>query len=1143
MHKFSENLLQTAIALSDTVEFEYEIESDEISFADNIKDYIPMPAKLPNFVERMDSLGKIYERDIEKAITFFSYVGQEDKVKMEYVRFLDFSGSYRWFQLKGVVRNTDNGGAKLHGTLSRLSSDSNQIVNNILDKDTFIEKVNEYIKEAPDDVIPNLMIIDPDNFIDFRAIHGEINGDGVFLEIGRILKRTLRETDLIGKLDIDQFAVFMKDVSSNNIILERAAYIRKSVKEVWSDFDNDRALTVSIGVALMDRKEADYMGLLTRSTSALLDAKSLGKDGFVLYTKENERLDSASHPYLSSKEMKIIKDILDPMCAWAYAVDEDYNLVYRNELLNERVRNANDVKCYAQLKGYSEPCPDCPLKSMGDKDSIYDCDVYSPGLRSIVPARANKITLGDGKIVYILASVKQNAKTQYKTMLESEERMQKSLYEMQDVIWDVNITKNLCVRIKEKNIRNVIDAPIENYEKLRTHYSDYVVCREDLIAFYECTDPKYIKQALNSGQTYIRRDVRLKSLSDDYVWYGINTMIINPEVESLSDEIGSEKEDLRVMIVCSNNDYFKRRSIEDERTKLRFKIMNEKSEILREMSLNYERYENVNHMIGLLVYEYDVPTKECYLCSNFEDVFDINVNDLTDEWAILECLKCHPDDLEIFEKFKHELKESRMVQKTTVRLYNRFNVPVWYTIYVQVLKGINNEPVRFLGTLQNVNTEMRIKAEMEYRADFDSVTGLYNAETFYRKAGELLHLFPDKKYAIISIDIDRFRLINDRYGIDAGNATLKALGSIIKKNSPKDSIAKRYQSDVFTVIFSYEGEQELIDYMTTISSKSREIDVLPMPITLTYGIYKVNDKDIPARLMCDRARAVKKQVKSTAFTNYGVYDDVIRLKLREQAEIEEEMEHALINKEFVMFLQPQIDIKSGRIVGAEALVRWKHPLKGIMVPGQFLGLFESNGFITRMDAYIWEEACKYLRYLQNKGIMIPISVNISRIHVGKTDLSSVLLELINKYNIEPKYLELEITENLFMDDVKELFDEMSILKENGFKILMDDFGSGYSSLNMLRNAPVDTLKIDRFFLDEIMSTERGRIIVESSVRMAKQLGMSVIAEGVETKDQLEFLRSIECDIAQGYYFSRPISTDDYEVFMNNNLAEHSEINN
>ena len=317
----------------------------------------------------------------------------------------------------------------------------------------------------------------------------------------------------------------------------------------------------------------------------------------------------------------------------------------------------------------------------------------------------------------------------------------------------------------------------------------------------------------------------------------------------------------------------------------------------------------------------------------------------------------------MFEKFLEDAKTSAMIQRITVRIVNRFGVPVWYTIVLQTLRGLNNVPVRYLGTLQNVNAEMKIKAEMEYRADYDSMTGLYNSETFYKKSSTIMNNHPNDKFVIISIDVDRFRLINDRYGIDAGNRTLETVGKMIREVSPKDSIAKRYQGDVFSVLLKYNTDQDLVQYMSKLSEAVRGARVVPITISLTYGIYKVDDRDLPVRLMCDRARAVKKQVKGNALTNYAVYDDVIRLKMREQAEIEEEMNTALNNKEFVMFLQPQIDLATKKIRGAEALVRWQHPIKGILVPAQFLALFESNGFITKMDMYIWELACKYLRDL------------------------------------------------------------------------------------------------------------------------------------------------------------------------------------
>nr|MCR5774021.1 EAL domain-containing protein [Lachnospiraceae bacterium] len=275
----------------------------------------------------------------------------------------------------------------------------------------------------------------------------------------------------------------------------------------------------------------------------------------------------------------------------------------------------------------------------------------------------------------------------------------------------------------------------------------------------------------------------------------------------------------------------------------------------------------------------------------------------------------------------------------------------------------------------------------------------------------------------------------------------------------------------------------------------------------------------------------KKNIKGTTLTNFNVYDDNIRLKDNQQAELESEMEIALERHEFVMFLQPKVSLDSNAICGAEALVRWMHPLKGIRMPGDFLPLFESNGFIKRIDEFMWEETAKYLARLSELGYSIPVSVNVSRLHIGNTDLVTELSGLVKKYSIDPSKLELEITETLFTEDTGSLYSIMQELKNVGFTIEMDDFGSGYSSLNMLKDAPVDVIKIDRFFLDEVIDTKRGKIIVANSIKMSKELGMRTIAEGVETKEQAEFLRNSGCDIAQGYFYSKPIPTEEFEALL------------
>ena len=494
MHQFSENLFQNAIDLNDTIVFEYNAVDDVITFSDNIKKYIPIPIRVSAFVSKLGYLGKIYDGDIEKAISFFTLKENIDKVRMDYIRFRDFAGEYCWYQLKGRIETDDDDKiTSVYGTLSYVDDEtkhqedekslSRDQLTKLLTSEAFAHEVGCYLEEMPKDVIPNLMIVDLDDFASWKTMYSEVNAEGALIEIGRILKRAFRGSDIIGRIDVDRFGILMKGVRATNILLERAAYIRQTVKDVWSDFSNNGFITVSIGIAAMHGKEATLERLQARALSALNDAKSSGKDNYVLYTSDMERLDTSVNPILSTKEMEMIRNILDPMSSWAYAVDDNYQLLYRNEVLEERLGNKCEGMCYALIKGYGEPCSDCPIAKMDSMQTSFDCNIYSPSLRSTIPMRVNRITMRNGKSVFLIASVKEDIENQIAAMSESENRTKESLVAMMDVIWDINLTKNTCVRLKEQNIRSFIDVRIENYKKLCDTFAQDVVCPEDNARF------------------------------------------------------------------------------------------------------------------------------------------------------------------------------------------------------------------------------------------------------------------------------------------------------------------------------------------------------------------------------------------------------------------------------------------------------------------------------------------------------------------------------------------------------------------------------------------------------------------------------------------------------------------------------------
>ncbi|MEG1684111.1 MAG: EAL domain-containing protein, partial [Oscillospiraceae bacterium] len=296
------------------------------------------------------------------------------------------------------------------------------------------------------------------------------------------------------------------------------------------------------------------------------------------------------------------------------------------------------------------------------------------------------------------------------------------------------------------------------------------------------------------------------------------------------------------------------------------------------------------------------------------------------------------------------------------------------------------------------------------------------------------------------------------------------------------------------------------------------------------GIYEIDDPGIPVDQMCDRANLALQTIKGKYKQHYALYNDTMRQTMLREQEIRSEMAEALADQQFQVFLQPIYSLSSGRAVSAEALVRWQHPKKGMISPGEFIPLFEKSGFIAEVDRYVWEEVCRYLGRRRDAA-PLPISVNASRMSLYSPDFFDTIVELTERYGVEPSLFKIEITETAYAADPTQLMQTTKKLQAAGFPVLMDDFGSGYSSLNTLKDLPVDILKIDMKFLRGFESGGRVGTVLISVLRMAKWLNLPVIAEGVETKEQLAFLRSAGCDLIQGFCFAKPMAMDAFEDYI------------
>lgn len=437
--------------------------------------------------------------------------------------------------------------------------------------------------------------------------------------------------------------------------------------------------------------------------------------------------------------------------------------------------------------------------------------------------------------------------------------------------------------------------------------------------------------------------------------------------------------------------------------------------------------------------------------------------------------------------------------------------------------------------LKNViaRSQVSLLKELNNVMNYDPLTEIYSKNKFFSASKALLKANPDKQFAFLRLDIDRFKLINSFFGTAYGDRLLKHVAKRIRDFAKTTECCTfgRIDADVFGIFTPYQGKEETVKQIEQAVENMKKLSA-SYNIMIVYGVYVVTDRSLPISFMCDRAALAAKTVKGHYMKSYAFYDDKMRLSIENEQNIINEMSDALENNEFVPYYQPKYDVKTNKPVGAEALARWIHPTKGFISPGVFIPIFEKNGFISKLDFYIWECVCKQLKEWKDKGVpLFPVSVNVSRVNLYNPNLSKIIIELTKKYDIEPKYFNIEITESVYTDDNIMIDDITSQLRNNGFTVLMDDFGSGYSSLNVLKDVQVDMLKMDMMFMFKAKYDGRAETIISSVIRMAKWLNIPVIAEGVDRAEQVEFLKSVGCDYIQGFYYSKPLPAAEYEKLI------------
>ena len=502
----------------------------------------------------------------------------------------------------------------------------------------------------------------------------------------------------------------------------------------------------------------------------------------------------------------------------------------------------------------------------------------------------------------------------------------------------------------------------------------------------------------------------------------------------------------------------------------------------------------------------------------------------------------HPDDREAFLDFwdKDSVMKRIKLNKMLWKKFRKLTKDGTYQRTDQVLVPYKIDENNFQVLAIITNLENGIKNEEEIQVldyELNSLTGLLKRRSFMSHCRKLLDKHPEINWAMVAIDIENFKLFNEWYGLEAGDMMLKNIAKNIKAIENETCIAGYFADDDFFVLMPKVKED--IDNLYKSLSKYREDNNLMDGFLPSIGVFEIKDTSLSVSTICNNAQIAMDNSKHNYTNRISCFNDTMAKNISDNQKLLAQVKSGLDNNEFTFYIQPKCDVKSGKIIGGEALVRWFHPVRGIVPPFEYIPLLEEIGLITDLDKYVWEKVCQTLRKWLDMGVKcVPISVNVSIRDLESIDIPAHFKSLVEKYNLPPNLLSIEITESAFTENVEKIRDVIDRLIELGFLIYLDDFGSGYSSLNMLKDVNVNILKIDMKFMDlNEKNQNKGIKIVESIIKMAHMMNIFVITEGVEEKTHVDFLLSMGCDYAQGYYYYKPMPIESYEqlVFDENNI--------
>ncbi len=539
---------------------------------------------------------------------------------------------------------------------------------------------------------------------------------------------------------------------------------------------------------------------------------------------------------------------------------------------------------------------------------------------------------------------------------------------------------------------------------------------------------------------------------------------------------------------------------------------------------------------AFLYYSYE--KNQITTLGQWKDFFDFNVNETKDFSKILDVVE-EPyvlalRDVLYLEKMKEETA-TLDCQLKGKRIWLQFRTQIYYD-----QNGIPTDKVIYISNITKTKSQ---NEELTYMAYYDGLTGLYNRNYFVRLLSEYIRNASENNsvVSVMIIDIDEFRKINDGIGIVVGDELVQQFGIFLKEICEENVIACHLHSDVFCVaIYQPSASKNVETIYKAILKRTKEAFHISsgqeIHITVSVGVAEYPEASKSPLELINCAEIVVFRCKKQGRNMLQYFETPVLTDFLDSIELENKLKKAVFNKDFYMYYQPQYYAGNRRLRGVEALIRWKDDESGMISPSTFIPIAEKNGTIIPIGKWVVEESIKqYAAWRKQFGFPFIMSINISALQNKKDDFVDSIVEVLNKYKVKPGEIELEITESVLIDDFQSVSEKLKMLRDYGIRISLDDFGTGFSSLSYLKKLPIDTLKIDKSFIDTVLTDSATRIITESIINMVKALGIESIAEGVEEEQQYKYLHAIGCDVIQGYLFSKPLSPEEFEAVVSGSL--------